>query len=470
MQSCEDALTFLPPNGLVKDEYWKTKEDVQSTLIGAYKGFARLDEELFYYGEIRADMLEEDNNLSGTLRNIMNSNIFPDNPYANWNSFYSIINHCNLVLKFAPDAKKEDKTFTNFKFDQYMAEAVFLRSLAYFYMVRIWRDVPFVLSPFDTDDAEFYIKKTKGSVILDSLDKQLERIVFKIPNEYEEISKTKARASRNAVRALLADIALWQFEYQKCVDYVEEIEDSELYYLMTSGKWFNIFSEGNTLEGIFEIQFDQGLGQSNRMYHLTNSQSNFFLASEYTMEILSPLKAGEAIRGQGTVREDKLIWKFIGNRADGTSFRSASERASCNRIVYRLADLLLMKAEALSQMSRFDEALAIVNEIRTRALAENITSHTQTPEAFEDLILEERAKELAFEGKRWFDLLRMGRRNNYARKNKLIEILIESAPATQKRVLAAKLKDPYGWYFPIYERELENNFNLVQNPYYQVFD
>ena len=80
--------------------------------------------------------------------------------------------------------------------------------------------------------------------------------------------------------------------------------------------------------------------------------------------------------------------------------------------------------------------------------------------------MNERALELAFEGKRWFDLLRMGRRNNYARKDKLIEIIVSNVPSTQKRILAAKLTNPLGWYLPISKDEMERNKNLVQNPYY----
>ena len=70
------------------------------------------------------------------------------------------------------------------------------------------------------------------------------------------------------------------------------------------------------------------------------------------------------------------------------------------------------------------------------------------------------------EGKRWFDLMRMGRRNNYARRSKLIEVIVSNAPPTQKRILAAKLTNPLGWYLPIWEDEIERNKNLVQNPYY----
>jgi hypothetical protein len=128
-----------------------------------------------------------------------------------------------------------------------------------------------------------------------------------------------------------------------------------------------------------------------------------------------------------------------------------------------------MKAEALSQLQRFDEALAIVNNFRSKRLLSPI-SVTSSTSAYEDMILEERARELAFEGKRWFDLLRMGRRNDYQRKSRLIEIIIEKAPSTQKLLLATKLTNPWGWYLPIEADELERNYNLIQNPYYAGYE
>jgi hypothetical protein len=126
-----------------------------------------------------------------------------------------------------------------------------------------------------------------------------------------------------------------------------------------------------------------------------------------------------------------------------------------------------MKAEALSQMGNYTEAYELINKIRERAnmpalkIADNQI-------AYEDAIMEERALEFAYEGKRWFDILRMGRRNNYARKDKLIEIIVSNVPSTQKRILATKLTNPLGWYLPIYEKEIERNTKLVQNPYYKT--
>ncbi|MFC2087220.1 RagB/SusD family nutrient uptake outer membrane protein [Bacteroidota bacterium] len=467
----ENPLRLLPPDGLVKDEYWKNKEDVEAVLMGAYQEFANMDDLLFYYGEIRGDMLQADYNLQDELVSIINGNIYPWNSYASWQSFYQIINYCNSVLKFSPQVKSNDPTFTTYNYNSYNAEAVFLRSLAYFYMVRIFKDVPFVLYPYDTDNQDFFPKKTESEIIIDSLEVHLNGILNKIPEEYKRIDITRGRATRGAVYALLADIALWKFDYENCIRYVEKIEESELYDLLPGPEWFTIFSEGNTLEGIFEIQFDTKFGEYNNMASITHQSSHRVLASEYANEILGRVTAKEMLRSEGSISEEYgTIWKYVGQQADGRTSRPGSELQSCNWIVYRRADLMLMKAEALSQVGRYNEALRIVNEIRIRAFVEPYNSWQNSPTAFEDLILEERAKELAYEGKRWFDLLRMGRRNNYERKEKLIEVIIKNVPSTQKRVLAAKLNDPYGWYLPIEETEVENNPNLEQNPYYKIYE
>ena len=125
-----------------------------------------------------------------------------------------------------------------------------------------------------------------------------------------------------------------------------------------------------------------------------------------------------------------------------------------------------MKAEALSQLGRYDEALAAIMKVREERSLDFPKNLVNTPGRYEDIILEERARELAFEGKRWFDLMRMGRRNNYSRKIELISIMVRNAPSTQKRILQTKLTNPLSWYLPIWETEMERNKNLVQNPYY----
>ena len=137
--SCSnDWLELLPPGGLIKEEFWQSKEDVEAVLMAAYDAFASMDRSLFLYGELRADLLQGGPNQSSGERNIMENNIYPDNNFADWSDFYKVINYCNEVLKNAPLVQEIDNTFTEFQKQSFIAEAYFLRSLSYFYLVRIF--------------------------------------------------------------------------------------------------------------------------------------------------------------------------------------------------------------------------------------------------------------------------------------------------------------------------------------------
>ncbi len=470
LSSCEDFLDQKPTDGLVLEEYWKNKEEVLSTLGGAYQLFSELDYLLFIHGEIRGDMLQPNGTRTGASeRAVMSANIETNQWFARWDNFYKTINVCNHVIELTPEV--EDPTFTDYLKQQMISEATFLRSLCYFYLVRVWKDVPFVTEPTKTDEGEFFPGLTSGEDILKSIKADLIDIRNKMP-DHPSIEKSKSRATAGAVNALLADISLWNFEYDECISYIDAVENSGQYFLLPATEWYHNYNPGFTLENIFEIFFDQPAGQGNNFADRTYSSSAagiYYFASDYAQEILSveTTEAGELIRGNGSLSTNHQIWKFAGAIADKSTLRPSNASTSANFIVYRLADLYLMKAEAYSQKESpdFPRALEYLNAVRVRS---NMQPYAQFSRAqdFEDAILLERAKELAFEGKRWFDLLRMGRRNDYARKENLIEILIQNVPSTQKLVLKSRLSDPNGWYMPIHSTEIDRNKNLTQNPYY----
>jgi hypothetical protein len=467
--SCKDYLELIPPSGLVREEFWKTKEDVEAVLMGAYQAFANMDNALFTYGEARGDMVAADYNL-GAERSLMESNIYPDNWLANWQSFYKVINYCNDVIKNAPEVQKIDKTFTDFQLRGLLAEAYYLRSLSYFYLVRIYKDVPLVLQPSESDNVDFYPTQTKGEEVLQVIMKDLNDNRDYATDGYKTLEEIKGRATKAAYDALMADIALWNFDYEACIGYCDRVLANKEIVLMPSARWFELFYPGNSLEGIFEFQFEDKYSQKNHTYGITNRNAHNYIPSQRAIELFARKYDGDKTRGEDVsiakLNEDNyLIWKFTGRAPDGKTERSGLDQNSCNWIVYRLADIYLMKAEALSQLNRFPEAADMLNVIRERAGAGAISIGNSAAD-YEDAIMNERALELAYEGKRWFDLLRMGRRNNYSRKDKLVEILVSNVPSTQKRILAAKLTNPLGWYLPVYKDEIERNKNLVQNPYY----
>jgi len=469
--SCNSWLDILPPNGLIRNEFWKEKEDVEAVLMAAYESFSGIDEKLWLNGELRGDMLSRGTSQSSDEQKIMESNIYPDNEFCNWKAYYLIINYCNEVIKNAPAVKEIDNTFTDFHLKSLMAEAYFLRSMTYFYLVRIYKDVPLMLEPAENDGVNIYLPKSTEEVILNQIVKDLnENRDFAPSGSFTNLEDTKGRASKVAFDALLADIELWRFNYEEVLVHIQKIEERIDIGLMPSARWFEIFYPGNSFESIFEFQFDGKLGQNNSLAGLTQRTSNQYFASQKAIDLLSLESSFEIVRGENASiarygESSYYIFKYIGQSPDGLTVRSGSEGNSANFIVYRLADVLLMKAEALAMLERFPQSLEIINKIHERAnlsplvLAENKV-------AFEDAIMLERSLELSFEGKRWFDLLRLGRRNNFARKDKLIEIIISNVPSIQKRILAARLTNPLGWYLPIYDHEIERNINLEQNSFY----
>jgi hypothetical protein len=118
--------------------------------------------------------------------------ISPENSIVNWAGFYNVINNCNTVLKFAPQVRKIDGTFTEKQLKEYEAEALTIRAIMYFYLVRAFRDVPMTLEAYYSDDQDLYLPTTPGDVILDTLVHDLRIAIANAPISYPSSEKTKA--------------------------------------------------------------------------------------------------------------------------------------------------------------------------------------------------------------------------------------------------------------------------------------
>ena len=340
--------------------------------------------------------------------------------------------------------------------------------MAYFYLVRIFDRVPYILEPTEADDSKLYYPNVSGDSILTEVAAELELIgKNSLPLDYGVFEYNKGRATYEAVQALLADIALWQFRYEDCLSHIQNIEDNSVngLYIMPPEQWRDIFFPGNSEESVFEFQFSDAAAESNELFDMTYGTDVIIEASTYAREIF----AGDLVSyRQALTTDGHTITKYALNNLG--SLRSDIDQNAANFIIYRNADLTLMKAEALAMLDRFDEAEVLINLVfrRSNPLLDDLQIERRRT-SFEDAILLERAKEFAYEGKRWFDLLRMGRRDNFLRKDLFIEYVISQFPEQDKFVKRSRLKDPDGWYLPIHEDELENNPELIQNPFYASY-
>lgn len=478
MTSCSDWLTVYPNNDQTTDQFWRSREEVEGVLANGYVSLRDAVDYLFVWGEVRGNSLSL--GTSGlNYSNMQKMNVLditPSNPYASWASMYTVIKMANSVIKYAPGVVDVDDTFFEEEMNSYLAEAYWLRSLAYFYLIRVFKEVPFVTEPYVKDDDNYETAKSTEYEIMEWILEDLHNYLQYAKEEFSEgVEYTKGRATKWAFYALMADIYLWKGDYARCIEMIEEIEGAMGIALIRGDNdlddmreaWFSNFGTGNTSESIFEIQHTST--QTNNFIAWFSTTSRFqssYAACQVIYEDGSDLRTrynSSTEFGNGTIR------KYTWSNADGSG-RSIADQ---NYIIYRLAEIYLMKAEALALQGSYSYTSIVenyINPIRSRANATPITRAPSTEEAFLRLILNERQRELYAEGKYWFDLLRIGKRNKFEQYHELlIEEVLKSdeISAGNLGIVRAKLKDTFALYMPITTSELDANPLLEQNPYYK---
>lgn len=488
--SCNKWLYLEPEDGVLVDEYWQSQSDLEAGLMGCYasmlgnnsKGAMSVSELMLMWGEIRADFLTSYNNEVDDYLLIWQGDIKPTNSFCNWASFYRTINYCNTVLDKGEAILNLDQSFTPSEWNQYRSEALTIRALMYFYLTRVFDQVPLILESTSNDLQQITAAKATREAIWAQIEADLSEAEQNICFSYNTTKDVdKGRITRYTVWAIQADFYLWTEDYAKSESASDKIINSGAFWLVNGNmQWLtNLYVEGNSSEGIFELQFDVDI--LNPYYGMFYTNANY-RANPDVMENFWPTDPYLANADSADIRSDKgtyragmsySIWKYIGR--DRTYLKSSSEAYS-NFIVYRYADVLLMKAEAIAAQLdnddpvRGEEALNLIKKIRSRANASDLTNEGEvtSKEALLTYILNERAREFAFEGKRWFDILRYSKRDNYRRLQTLKNMYQLCAPSTKLLSIQSKLNDIDSHYLPIPQGDIEASGGvLIQNPFYE---
>ncbi len=436
------ACSFLdkePISSFSAQGFYKTVSDAQAGVYGIYDGMQSAFRINFaYWGEGRADAVET--NQTGDPYALRYNSLNKGISSANWNNLYTVISRANYAIKYIPEVFEEETVLRN----QLLGQSRALRAVAYFYLVRVWGDVPFTLEPYESVKQDLFLLKTDKEIILNQIvDDLLYASEFCAPSYGGE--RDRVLITQGGADGLLTQVYMWRKQYDKAIIAAQRVIDNPLYSLVSISNWNNMFSAGLSSESVFEVGYNETQTNSMRVLYAQGNDAQYFPSEKF----MNSFEAGDLRRPKIwdiTQATPRKIWKFFG---EGFNDESADPSQN-NIILVRLADVLLLKAEAHARLNEDDLALPLLNSVRNRAGLPSL-DQDEAEQMYGDVaeaIMHERAIELSYEGHRWFDLVRT---------DKAIEVM---EPING-------LSDPLNILWPIHEDATNRNPKLEQNDFYK---
>jgi starch-binding outer membrane protein, SusD/RagB family len=467
---CNKNIEKTPISTLTTANFYKTATDAEAGLVGAYNG---LYQQFYIWdyqtnGDAQADNCYAGGNnpdnfaIDNFSLNALNGNVTRD-----WQGLYDAIVNANAVLDNVPAINDPIWAGTTRK-AQILAEAKFLRALHYFFLVTTYGDVPLVLTNTGTGNALFPPRTPAAAVY-----NQIEQDLISADSALLPASGSNpntGRATQGAAQGLLAKVYAQQGKYDSCLIYCNLVLANSYYSLLPNyGDLFD-GNHKNTVESLFEIQHSAATNTTNYgpelLLPFSLTGDTYAKFNECTNDLIKAYKtAGDTVRLDASVYfsvpSDTIAIPppyTVATSPVPYAYKwkqPAGYNSPDNEILIRLADIILLKAEALNQTSQTAQAIPLINQIRTRAGLPATTASTQTDVA--TAILNERRLELALEGWRWTDLLRFGAQYTITLMNSQVD---PTGKALNYGVTQTKLL------FPVPQSERDLDKNLSQNPGY----
>jgi hypothetical protein len=437
---------------------------------------------------------------------------------------------------------EKDPAYTQSKLNTTIAEVSALRDLMYFYLIRTFRDVPYTTEPFLDDNQTIELPATPFKDVLEALIEDLEKVQSMAVKRYP-LTQTyyqRGRITQDAIHAMLCDLHLWNGDYQAAINYADQIINAKLeeyeskknqknavtanandlidgYPLINdndaTGSMYGyafdqIFGQGNSSESIFELIFmnDDEMLANDAVSSLYGNATTFpglarpadFIGTDISDESFTVFLSKydtrfyenmQPISGQSntyginkyTTNSTAVDMTKADIKAEYGKLYTEKKNHS-NWIVYRLSDIMLMKAEALVELAPegdndadkadaeklLKQAFAIINAINKRSNCSKEAGDKEldwdkysSKSLMRTLVLEERQRELMFEGKRWYDLVRRSMRDGNT------SFLVGQAARKGSdggTAISSKLSRLDAIFWPYHTDELKVNKNLKQNP------
>lgn len=497
---CKKALDINASRVVGEVNYWRTLEDARAGIMGVY-GLTRSaladNNGHWIYGDVRMGNFESPirQDLKAVISNNLNASYPVVEQLSNWRRFYAIINSANIFLERIGEVKANDARYTDNNMVVDVAQVRFLRAFAYFYMVRIWGDVPFISS--SRDGSFETVGRTNQNAVLEFVQAEMEAAAKDLPYRYSAndiqqpgnyYGETEVRWMGNLVRKLsaygvLAHVAAWQGKYADVVKHTNKVLTeygmASMGYISTNNltdrngffwdKNHNQLFAFGFVWGHQEASFTGNIESLTLAAPIVNkSIPDIFVPKDSILSIFKETNdARFNIDTTGITHSDRYFTNFMGRYPIFSKIKvilgaetDPTFRLFSSALVFtRLEDITLLRAEALAVLGETSRAVDDLNIIRQRRYTVDQMG-LESPELWVrynenlhgpvlDAIFKERQKEFMGEGMHWYDRIRYEK--------------IKQSPNSP---LLAMINNG-AIYWPISRQVLAQNPLLVQNSYWK---
>lgn len=523
------SLDRMPKDSLSTATFPKTEKDIEMLAVGCYDGY--VDQTFTVYNDVFSD-----NGYCAINTNwsaYANGKATHSNPGIGWFD-YTLVTRCNNFLKITENT--EIPFVDPRRLQQLRNEVRFIRAWRYYMMATAYGDIPLVTEVVSTLE-ESKIPASPEEKVVEFILNELNDISAE--GALDVTPKETGRITRGAALALKARICLYYKKYEETVETADEIDRLGVYSLYSVGPtpYADVFKEANednceiilagkkvendyknqtiiefcnandggwsafvpvqSLVDAYEtasgltIEEAEKTGEYDPVHPYKNRDPRFYATILYS--------GADWVNPNGVYRIYNTLDRTIDgkpNKDNANDSRNASQSGyTCCKymspltqysdinntgldfIVFRYAEILLSKAEALIELNRdFDEVYRLINQVRQRAgMPEVDRSKYATQASLRELLRRERRVEFAFEGLRRSDIVRWGIAKDvlngsvYATNYGTV-LMDTSIPQEERAVIQTgeenrvvlEIRSFKNIYLPIPQSELDRNPNLTQ--------
>lgn len=479
--ACKKLLYEEPKDAPYEQTFWKNSKDVRSAMAGNYallrNAITDKSNRYYMYGDAIAKNYFTIQYTGDGLEGIQNGDFtfqYNLNSLANYTLYYKSIAMSNLILSKVgamtnSQLSTEDDP-TEFK-NNTLGQAYFLRALSYFMMVRVWGDVPVVTQAYEDPLNAPQLPRTPKAEVMKLIEDDCHKAINLLGWTYANSGDAKVTANKGSTYALLAHLYLWRATMSNVATDAPNLVDVNSadttintlisrggYALTDTANYKNTFI-GRSTEGIFEINVSEntlegsnssvggnflnetyvkGYGNNPRYYVVPSYFNNFYTDTDIRYK-----------KGFDVTLPDKPMCIKYSNVIYRNPGQKLNPYLSNNIIIFRLADMMLLKAEIALYKGDAPTAINIINTFRKRndpnpVLVDAVLSRDEVMDEY----ITERSKEMFLEGHLFYDLLRTRKYSN----------VVEWLPVERFR--------KEGYYWPVDPALFRNNPLLKQTTYW----